>query len=69
MRNGKKKLRKKHPEKIKVIMTQYYNEPSNKTKSEEVSEKYEQRMREKKNRKEVHKKDVVKMKDVGRYYT
>jgi len=51
-------------------MTQYYNEPSKKTKSEEVSKKYEQRMRaKKKNRNEAHKKDVVKMKDVGRYYT
>jgi len=50
-------------------MTQYYNEPSKKTKSEEVSKKYEQRMRAKKNRNEAHKKDVVKMKDVGRYYT
>jgi hypothetical protein len=40
-----------------------------KKKSEEVSEKYEQRMREKKSRNEVHKKDAVKMKDVGRHYT
>jgi len=31
-----------------VIMTQYYNKPSKETKGEEVSEKYEQRMREKK---------------------
>jgi hypothetical protein len=30
VRNGKKKLMKKYPENIKVIMTQYYNEPSKK---------------------------------------
>jgi hypothetical protein len=49
-------------------MTQNYTEPSKKTNSEEVSEKYEQMMREKSG-KEAHKKDVAKMKDVGRHYT